>query len=168
VETIKRFVHQGGGYVGICGGAYFAGERIFWQGNQLQMNSLGLFSGETRGAYDEIVTYPDSTMCLVISSQTPHPITETHPDSSWILYFWGPALLPDDGADVTILGLYDTIDQPAMLATEYGRGRVFLIGTHPEIEEDSDRDSVAECDELDDQGTDWELMRSAADWCLGK
>jgi hypothetical protein len=45
-------------------------------------------------------------------------------------------------------------------------GRAFLIGTHPEIEEDSDRDGVAECDELDDHGSGWDLMRAATRWCL--
>jgi len=168
VETVKAFVRRGGGYVGICGGAYFAAQKVFWQGNQLSMNSLGLFPGAARGPYEEIVPYPDSAMCLVIVSRPSHPITEVLADSSWILYFWGPALLPDDGAEVTILGRYEAIDRPAMLSCEYGRGRVFLIGAHPEIEEDSDRDGVAECDELEDRGTDWELMRSAVDWCLGR
>jgi len=168
VESIRAFVQKGGGYVGICGGSYFAAERVFWQGNRLPMSSLGLFPGEARGPYGEIVPYPDSAMCLVIAAQVSHPIIESHPDSSWILYFWGPALLPDDGAGVTVLGHYDAIDRPAMLACEYGRGRVFLIGTHPEIEEDSNRDGVAECDELEDRGTDWELMRAAAGWCLGE
>ena len=167
VESVKAFVRRGGGYVGICGGAYFAAERVFWRSNRLSMNSLGLFPGEARGPYEEIVPYPDSAMCLVIASQPAYPVTGVLPDSSWILYFWGPALLPDDGAEVTVLGRYEAIDRPAMLACEYGRGRVFLIGTHPEIEEDSDRDGVAECDELDDRGTDWDLMRAAADWCLG-
>jgi glutamine amidotransferase-like uncharacterized protein len=166
VEKIKDFVRQGGGYVGICGGAYFAGERVFWQGSQLPMLSLGLFPGEARGAYDEIVPYPDSTMCLIIIASTSHPIIQSEPDSLWILYFWGPALLPDDQAEVTVLGIYDAIEQPALLATEYGHGRVFLIGTHPEIEEDSARDGVADCDELEDQGTDWELMQRAIRWCL--
>jgi glutamine amidotransferase-like uncharacterized protein len=168
VETVKAFVERGGGYIGICGGAYFAAERIFWQSTRLPMHSLGLFPGEARGPYDEIVPYPDSAMCLVIAAQPSHPITEALPDSSWILYFWGPALLPDAGAEVTVLGRYDAIDRPAMLTCECGRGRVFLIGTHPEIEEDSDRDGVAECDELEDRGTDWELMREAAKWCLGE
>jgi glutamine amidotransferase-like uncharacterized protein len=165
-EKIRTFVERGGGYVGICGGAYLAGERVYWHGNRLPMTSLGLFSGEARGPYDEIVPYPDSAMCLVIASRPSHPISENQPDSSWILYFWGPALLPDEDAQVTVLGWYDAIDRPAMLATEYGQGRIFLIGTHPEIEEDSDRDGVAECDELEDRGSDWELMRAATRWCL--
>jgi len=46
-----------------------------------------------------------------------------------------------------------------MLAFDYGLGRVFLIGTHPEIEEDSERD---------DQGSDWELIRKAVLWSLKK
>jgi hypothetical protein len=49
---------------------------------------------------------------------------------------------------------------------EYGLGRVFLISLHPEIEEDSDRDSVSFGDSFDDQGSDWELMRGAVLWCL--
>jgi len=53
-----------------------------------------------------------------------------------------------------------------MLAFDYGLGRVFLIGTHPEIEEDSERDGVDFADELDDQGSDWDLMRKATLWCL--
>ena len=166
VENIRSFVRDGGGYVGICGGAYFAGEKVVWQGTQLPMLSLNFFPGTAQGPYDEIVPYPDSIMCLVNIVDTTHPVTRSEPDSAWILYYWGPALLPDADVDVDTLGKYDVIDEPAILALQYGSGRVFLIGTHPEIEEDSDRDGVTECDELDDRGSDWELMRNATHWCL--
>ena len=138
VENIRGFVRDGGGYIGICGGAYFAGEKVVWQGTQLPMLSLNFFPGTVQGPYDEIVPYPDSTMCLVNIVDTTHPVTQSEPDSAWILYYWGPALLPDANADVDTLGKYDVIDEPAILALEFGSGRVFLIGTHPEIEEDSD------------------------------
>ena len=51
------------------------------------------------------------------------------------------------------------------------QGRVFLTGPHPEWEEDSDRDGVdyvqpSVADRFDDQGSDWDLMRNAARWCL--
>jgi hypothetical protein len=55
-----------------------------------------------------------------------------------------------------------------MIAFEYGLGRVFLVATHPEIEEDSNRDGVDFADELDDQGSDWELMREVILWSLGQ
>ncbi len=89
------------------------------------------------------------------------------PDTAWILYYWGSVLVPDTGAEVTVLAGYNATDQLAMLAFNYDSGRVFLVGTYPEIEEDSDRDGVTFGDKLEDQGSDWELMKSAAVWCLG-
>lgn len=166
IEQIRDFIHGGGGYVGICGGAYFAGERVIWRGDQLPMRSLNLFPGTAQGPYNEIIPYPDSGMCKVTIVDPTHPITQTEPDSAWMLYYWGPALIPENDAHVTILGRYDITDQPMMLALECGRGRAFLIGTHPEIEEDSDRDDVTFGDELDDRGSDWDLMRKATLWCL--
>ncbi len=87
---------------------------------------------------------------------------------SWILYYWGPALRPNDDANVEILAAYNSIDQPVAVASEYGIGRIFLIGTPPEIEEDSDRDGTSFAEELDDERSDWELMKQAARWCLGE
>jgi hypothetical protein len=55
-----------------------------------------------------------------------------------------------------------------MIAFGHGNGRVFLTGAHPEFEEDSDRDGADFCDHLDDRGSDWDLMKKAARWCLGE
>ena len=105
-------------------------------------------------------------MCQVNITDSLHFITHSEPDTTWMLYYWGPILLPNLGANVAVLGKYDAVNQPMMLAFEYEEGRIFLIGTHPEIEEDSDRDSVDTADELDDKGSDWDLMRKATRWCL--
>lgn len=32
VQKIKEFVQLGGGYIGICGGSYFAADNIIWRG----------------------------------------------------------------------------------------------------------------------------------------
>jgi glutamine amidotransferase-like uncharacterized protein len=167
-EKIREFVRHGGAYIGICGGAYFAAERVVWQGNQLPMESLELFKGSAEGPFNEIVAFPDYTVCKVNIVDASHPITKFFPDSCWVLYYWGPALLPEEDSGVSILGRYDVTGHPAILAFEYGSGRVFLIGTHPEIEEDSNRDGVEFAEELDDRGSDWELMRSATLWCLNR
>ena len=76
-------------------------------------------------------------MCKVDILDPTHPITQSEPDSTWMPYYWGPVLVPNKDANVTILGKYDRVNQPTMMAFDYGLGRVFLIGTHPEIEEDS-------------------------------
>jgi len=164
--NIKNFLSEGGGYIGICGGAYFAGSRVIWQGNELSMTPLSLFAGTAQGPLNDIVPYPNYGMCKVNVSDTTHAITQSDSFSFWILYYWGPMLLPDEGASAAILGRYERGNQPMMLAFEYGQGRVFLIGTHPEIEEDSDRDGLTFADELDDRGSDWDLMKKAARWCL--
>lgn len=165
-EHIRDFVRSGGGYIGICGGAYFASEKVIWEGEELPAVFLGLFDGTAQGASDEIAPYPDYTMCQVNIVEHSHPITKGLGDIAWILYYWGPMLLPNEGADVDILGQYDAVDEPAMVAFEYGSGRVFLIGTHPEIEEDSDRDGVNEMEELDDQDSEWDMMKNVTRWCL--
>ena len=170
IEKIRDFIRNGGGYIGICGGAYFASETVVWQGSQLPMASLGLFSGRAEGPINEICPYPNYTMCQVNIADSTHPITQSEPDSSWMLYYWGPMLVPDTNADanMTVLGRYNNTNQPAMLALNYGLGKVFLVGTHPEIEEDSQRDGVDFADELDDQGSDWELVRNAVLWLQKK
>lgn len=167
-DHIRNFISNGGGYIGICGGAYFASEKVIWQENELPMTPLGLFSGTAKGPIYEIVIYPDYTMCKVNIIDSTHPVTKSEPDSVWVLYYWGPVLIPNRDTDITIIGRYDKGNQPTMLAFEYGEGRVFLIGTHPEIEENSDRDGVSFGSELDDKGSDWNLMKKATLWCLKK
>ncbi|RKY73778.1 hypothetical protein DRQ00_12205 [candidate division KSB1 bacterium] len=166
---IKNVIRNGGGYIGICGGAYFASEKVVWQENQLPMTPLGLFQGTAKGPINEIVPYPEYGMCKLSIVDSSHPITQSEPDSAWMLYYWGPELIPNKDTSVAILGRYDKGNKdPAIIAFEYGLGRVFIIGTHPEFEEDSDRDGVDFADEFDDRGSDWELMKKAALWCLKK
>jgi len=167
-ENIKNFISNGGGYIGICGGAYFTGEKVIWRGSQLPMTPLGIFPGTTQGPFDEIIPYPDYGMCKVNIVDSIHPITESEPDSAWILYYWGPAFIPNDNAEIDILGKYNIGNKVSIAAFNYGSGRVFIIGPHPEFEEDSNRDNVNFADQFDDRGSDWDLMKKAALWCLKK
>jgi biotin--protein ligase len=164
-QHIRDFVASGGGYIGICGGGYFACEHVFWRGSQLPIEPLGLLPGSAVGPIDDIVPYPEYQMCKVNIVDTTHLVTQSQPDSAWMLYYWGPVFEPDHGAEVSILGTYDATGQNAMVALEYQLGKVFLIGTHPEIEEDSDRDSVEFGNQLHDYGSDWNTMRQAVLWC---
>ena len=166
-ENIRNFIRDGGSYIGICGGAYFTGEKVIWQGDQLPMIPLRIFPGTTQGPIDEIAPYPYCIMCEVSIMDHSHPITQSE-GPLWIAYCYGPMFLPNENADIDVLGEYEIVNQPAMVAFEYGKGKVFIIGTHPEFEEDSERDGLPIEDELDDQGSDWELMRKAVLWCLEK
>ncbi len=168
MSKIRSFINEGGSYIGICGGSYFAGKKVFWQGNLLPMNSLELFQGTVQGPVDEIAPYPDCVMCKVNIVNNSHPITQSEPDSAWIQYCYCPIFIPDENTKVDILGRYEIGNQPAILAFEYGNGRVFMIGTHPEFEEDSERDGFPVSDEMDDKGSDWDLMKKVVGWCFKK
>jgi len=51
-----------------------------------------------------------------------------------------------------------------MVAFEYGKGRVFLSGPHPEIEVDSDRDGSNKFNTLSDEGSEWPLLLAVMKW----
>jgi glutamine amidotransferase-like uncharacterized protein len=166
-EKIKEFVLGGGGYLGVCGGAYFAGEEVVWRGDILPMTPLGLYRGTATGPDDRVVPYPGYNMCDVEIMSQGHPITANLSQPCVMLYYWGPVLVPREGSCAEILGVYGGIKLPAMLAIPCGSGRVFLVGCHPEIEEDSLRDGSTFAEELDDRGSDWELLQSAVLWLEG-
>jgi biotin--protein ligase len=165
IKKIRSFVSNGGGYVGICGGAYFAGENIIWQGRQLNMTPLAFFPATATGPINAIFPYPQNGMCEVNFINPEHPITQSLPDSSWILYSYGPAFTVRLTTNTVVLAKYAIGGKACVLARDYGQGRVFIIGTHPEFEEDSDRDGTTFGDEHDDVGSDWELMKNAVRWC---
>jgi glutamine amidotransferase-like uncharacterized protein len=165
-EKIRQFVGAGGCFIGTCAGALFAAERIVWEGEEDLQNILALFPGTVVGPIPEIYADPEYGMCQV-DLVKPHPITDGEPDSLAILYYNGPFFEPNPGAGVDIVGAYQITGQPALVAFEYGRGRVFLTGPHPEWEEDDPRDAVSYFDRFEDRESDWDLMLAATRWCLG-
>jgi glutamine amidotransferase-like uncharacterized protein len=176
---IQEFVSGGGGYLGICAGAYYAADYMVWmdddaypppeykvEGDEL---NLDLFPGVAYGPIFEIADRPEPGWAMTeinLVEQT-HPITESMPNPMTMIYIGGPYLEPYDDADVSILGEYDVTGTVAMVACEYGEGRVFLIGPHGEIEEGSDRDGwefPPDIPEPDDVESDWPLYRNAVRW----
>jgi hypothetical protein len=138
---------------------------MIWEGGALYY-PLGLFPGHGDGPL-EAIPWPTYNMTWINMVNRTHPITKSLPERMCILYYGGPTFHPYEGADVTILGRYNVNgQQPAIVATQYGLGRVFLSGPHPEIEEDDPRDGTWGDDYLDDHGSDWPLMYEAVKWLL--
>jgi glutamine amidotransferase-like uncharacterized protein len=175
---IQEFVSGGGGYLGICAGAYYAADYMVWmdddaypppdykvEGDEL---NLDLFPGVAYGPIFDIADRNTTYWAMVeinIVDQT-HPITESMPNPMTMFYYGGPYLEPYDDANVSVLGVYNITGTPAIVACSYGEGRVFLIGPHGEIEEGSDRDgwSFPDIPEPDDVESDWPLYRKAVRW----
>jgi len=185
-ERIRNFISNGGGYLGICAGAFFAVDRAIWEGilyddeegynawGEMTGYDLDLFPGIGIGPINEIADFNNEGYNMsilnfeientVLSSYKPLPYTES------ILYYGGPYFTPDEGAQVELLSTYDYNGEPAMVASQYGSGKVVLLGPHPEIEEDSFRDGVTmdREDEMDDNGSDWELVRYVLNWLMDR
>ena len=79
VQKINDYVRLGGGYLGICGGSYFAANKIVWRGwadepRQYFTNTgLGIFSGTADGPIEDYAPSYQDINCKVIINQN-HPI----------------------------------------------------------------------------------------------
>jgi glutamine amidotransferase-like uncharacterized protein len=165
-KNIKKFIIGGGGYIGICGGACFAGGKFILQGEELPIRTLELYPSKSKALINEIGPIPRGGMIKVTIDDAMHPITKSEQDSMWIFYLGTPILFQNQDKNMAVLGRYSTGNEPMMIVFEYGEGRVFITGANLEIEVDSYRDGTAPYDELDDKGSDWYLMKKAVLWCL--
>jgi putative intracellular protease/amidase len=132
---VQRFVREGGGYVGICAGAYLACSKFSW--------GLGLLDAQTvsnkwrRGVGNVQLEFtPDGQKLTGISG-------EKHD----VKYANGPIIKPAGRNDLQPyqpIALFRTelaengtpagvmIDSPAMVEGMFGKGRVFISSPHPE------------------------------------
>ncbi len=137
---IRRFVETGGGYLGICAGAFFAADRIVWKGEELAC-PLDLFPGVPRGPIPAIAPWPRYALTRIRLDPS-HPVTRGLGKERTVLYYGGPALVPGQGARVAVLARSREGGQPAVVAFSRGRGRVLLSGIHPEIRLGPSREAV--------------------------
>lgn len=129
-DHIRAYVEQGGGYLGICAGAYFASSEIeFEKGGELEIcesRSLQFFSGIAKGsAYGlneySYTSHRGARAALVSSSF-----------GSGYVYFNGGCSFIGDLQDVEIVSSYlDLPLQPAaIISGKQGKGRFCLSGVH--------------------------------------
>ncbi|PKL80137.1 MAG: hypothetical protein CVV25_05315 [Ignavibacteriae bacterium HGW-Ignavibacteriae-4] len=163
IDEIRSYVANGGGYIGICAGAYFASKTVAWEGG-VYPYELGLFDGTAYGSLNYVAPWPSYVMTDITLNQN-NPISKNNSDKISVLYYGGPILTPNPGVEIDTIATWNSAgNTPAIINFEYEKGRVLLLGPHLEVEESDDRDGTEFAAELDDIESDWELFESGFEW----
>lgn len=158
IQKIRNFVQLGGGYIGICGGSYFAANKIIWRGwaneprQYLTIFGLGIFSGTADGPIEDFAPSYQNNKCKVNINQD-HPVTVDVTRQLSYLYSFGPKFIIADSTNVFILGRTVIGNNPVILAVKEQQGRVFLTSLHPEFDESK---------------ASWKMIRNAILWSSNK
>ncbi|GAA6020887.1 hypothetical protein JCM10207_003177 [Rhodosporidiobolus poonsookiae] len=154
-DRIRNWVNNGGRYLGICAGAYYACESIEFEiGTELEVagpRELRFFPGLGRGTvfpgfqYDSDVGARDVHLTLNRTAWRDH--WQQSPEACEIWYNGGGAFyLPPHAStlDVEILASYAHAEgtPAAGVGCRVGKGRAVLWGTHPEQSSPSSADAA--------------------------
>ena len=115
---LQGWIESGGGFLGICGGAYIGSKG--WQEDGGFVDMLNLAPIET----EEYLSDPDPRIISV----------NWNGEQRAIYYAFGPAFRTDDVPNVEIIATYDD-GRTAALDYSRGDGHVVLCGPHPEADE---------------------------------
>ncbi len=165
LKNIRRFVENGGGYIGACAGAYFASDYSISEGLTYDY-PLDLFTGYLQGA-DQEIGYGEVWLMTLLRTNKANVINAYEPGTTYGLYYGGPSFHPNAAQPVEILSRYETSGAPAAINFDYGAGRVVLLGTHPEIDVDSEAMQEVFKPGLNQYGSGWSFLWTAMDWLLG-
>lgn len=131
-QEVKKFVKNGGGYIGICAGAYLACSCFDW--------GIGLINAKTIGEWNRGKGRVKIEPTKIGSNITSLPLKSQN-----IYYHNGPIIEPDNKDNLPnykTIAFFKTdidknlensmIDTPAMVISNFGKGRVFISSPHPE------------------------------------
>lgn len=129
-EAIRQFVIEGGGYLGICAGAYFGSSFVdFDRGGSLEVieeRSMKFFSGTAIGPELE-----KGKFCY--DSEKGAKLTPIFfKEKSYSVYYNGGCSF--EGGFKETLGIYEETKRPAIIKCLVGNGLVILSGVHIEYE----------------------------------
>ncbi|MFO8060101.1 MAG: BPL-N domain-containing protein [Bacillota bacterium] len=129
-DRIRDFVSSGGGFIGICAGAYYASDTMRWRGGDPADYPLNLFAGEAAGPIGPPASWGNPTP-LVLAGD--HPANRGANPVLDVYYLDGPQFSGGGEQSFEVLARYQVNDGPAAITFTYGSGTVLLLGPHPEL-----------------------------------
>lgn len=147
---VRTFVRDGGGYVGVCAGAYLSSAHYSWS---LDLIDSSVFAGsrEIEGVGRKQMWYrgTKSRVDLELSEAGKRLFTGVPPKFD-VLYHNGPIISPKEIPEIedyTPLAWFRSeqvryepqrgtmVDTPAIVSGRFGRGRIVSISPHPEADQ---------------------------------
>lgn len=133
-DNIRAYVEEGGTYLGICAGAYYACRRIeFHKGREDEIcgnRELAFTKAVARGSLPALAPYYD----LTLSTAAIASISLADGGQVSAFYHGGPAFIGAGSRDEIIARYSDVEGSPiAILKTSVGDGQAILCGIHPEV-----------------------------------
>ena len=120
------------------------------------------------GKYEITITIPEFTsVCPKTGLPDFGTITIRYmPDKLCVYFRTGRYILPHEGQELIYIANYTHNNLPAMVASFYGAGNVFISSPHFEFEENSNRDGTDEFDDFDDPDSEWPFILEITKWLI--
>lgn len=118
-EQIREFIAEGGGYIGICAGAYIAARKVEVPGRPSGLGIIEIENERRAGRGIRTITI----------GRSEHPVVKGYAGKVDIWYQNGPMMRA--GAGVETLAVYEE-GAAALICATYGQGRVVIFSPHPE------------------------------------
>lgn len=142
-DAVRYFVANGGGYIGVCGGAYIAGLTMSELLRSYCPRTLGLMDVKTGSPtwiryfweYRRVVEGERVPITCKVTDEF-HPVIESYQGQTIEIGYSGGPIIRDIGFGVTPLLTYvDDLLPPGDVAcccSIFGKGRVVISSPHPE------------------------------------
>ena len=162
LQAIREWVDAGGSYIGVRGSAAMTVQYSFFENIWTEFD-LALINGTSY----EVEDLGHTTMTNVtINRNCTGPDLSDMPECLSVLFKTGRYILPNEGQELIYIANYSHSNLPAMVASQYGEGNVFISSPHFEYEENSDRDGTDYLDSYDDPDSEWPFMLTITQWLI--
>lgn len=153
-----NFVEEGGIFIGVCAGAYYASHTLTWYGVDYKY-PLAFYEGRGIGPLAGSVNWGD----IAEFALTPgHPANEGFDHTLELYYFDGPYFKLEETDSAEVLAIYAVNSQPAVIAGRFGKGKYLLFGPHPELGGYSSQSP--DFNLQGEEGAQWPWLESSLGW----
>lgn len=138
-RQIRQFVEQGGFYLGICAGAYYACQRVEFQGADYQVHGereLGFFEGVAQGSLPTLTNGHYYSESVESKAMVKLDFADFPADPTACYYYHGGSTFFESSQAVRSAQVFARFadGSPAIVSGQFGKGRYLLSSVHFELD----------------------------------